>query len=298
MRVVPTLVVDARGEADRSARRAARAAARGRLPPERRLPPRWPAGFRTARPGACCATTSASWVRRWSCSSADAARRLEPVGRAAARRERSATRRLARILPGLAVELARRRSADVTSDESPLRVAASHDLALAALATRCPSASGLALDLPSWAVCTPCRNSPKVEPTSPAFTCRSACTPRLGARAVPAPCSGAARPADPLCRSRPGTHPSARQSGAASTASATRAQATAVRQSAARIGHPAADRPMIADEGRAASSRSSVTATKSSRIRPSRRRSHRAARTQASGCARPPPSIGSPSSRW
>jgi molybdate transport repressor ModE-like protein len=60
---------------------------------------------------------------------------------------RTAVRRLARVLPGLATEIgsAQRRQAD--SAPLRLKVAASHDLALAALADALPAANGVALEI-------------------------------------------------------------------------------------------------------------------------------------------------------
>ncbi|MEO8306299.1 MAG: substrate-binding domain-containing protein [Betaproteobacteria bacterium] len=72
---------------------------------------------------------------------------VTPSGQRLLDADRTATRRLARILPKLGVEIAAdprgRRGARVAS----LRVAASHDLALAALADAMPARSGLHLDI-------------------------------------------------------------------------------------------------------------------------------------------------------
>lgn len=71
---------------------------------------------------------------------------LSPSGKRLIDAQRKATQRLARILPSLAVEVGtpeeRTRGAPAT-----LRIAASHDLALAALARTLPAGSGLSLDV-------------------------------------------------------------------------------------------------------------------------------------------------------
>jgi putative molybdopterin biosynthesis protein len=61
--------------------------------------------------------------------------------------ERAATRRLARILPGLAAEISPAPQRDDRAARQQLRVAASHDLVLAALATALPTRSGLGVEL-------------------------------------------------------------------------------------------------------------------------------------------------------
>jgi len=71
---------------------------------------------------------------------------LSPSGKRLVDAQRKATRRLARILPSLAADVGkpadRARSAPAT-----LRIAASHDLALAALVQTLPAGSGLTLDV-------------------------------------------------------------------------------------------------------------------------------------------------------
>jgi len=59
----------------------------------------------------------------------------------------AAMRRLARVLPTLALEIGLRARPDAAVGRGPLRVAASHDLALAALANEPPAGSGLRLDV-------------------------------------------------------------------------------------------------------------------------------------------------------
>jgi putative molybdopterin biosynthesis protein len=61
--------------------------------------------------------------------------------------DRAATRRLARLLPGLAVEIGSVPRKESRAATQHLRVAASHDLVLAALETGLPAGSGLALEL-------------------------------------------------------------------------------------------------------------------------------------------------------
>lgn len=75
--------------------------------------------------------------------------RLTPSGRSALRAQEAAARRLAGVLAELAVELAPQRTETPTPRGRPLRlrVAASHDLALARLAETLPASAGLALDL-------------------------------------------------------------------------------------------------------------------------------------------------------
>lgn len=72
---------------------------------------------------------------------------LTATGTQLLRAQQTAAQRLARILPGLAVDLG---AAKRRAEQRPvlrLRVAASHDLALAALAETLPASAGIALDL-------------------------------------------------------------------------------------------------------------------------------------------------------
>jgi molybdate transport repressor ModE-like protein len=61
--------------------------------------------------------------------------------------ERAATRRLAHVLPPLAAEIGSAPNREVRAATQPLRVAASHDLVLAALANALPALSGLTLEV-------------------------------------------------------------------------------------------------------------------------------------------------------
>ncbi len=61
--------------------------------------------------------------------------------------ERAASRRLARILPGLAADIGAASTTSVRAPRQRLRVAASHDLVLAALSSELPARFGLTLDL-------------------------------------------------------------------------------------------------------------------------------------------------------
>jgi molybdate transport repressor ModE-like protein len=72
---------------------------------------------------------------------------LTPAGERLIGVETAATRRLARILPGLAAELGSASREDERAARQRLRVAASHDLVLAALATALPKGAGLSLEL-------------------------------------------------------------------------------------------------------------------------------------------------------
>jgi putative molybdopterin biosynthesis protein len=72
---------------------------------------------------------------------------LSPSGERLIGVERSAARRLARILPGLTAELASAPPAEMRATKQQLRVAASHDLALSALVTELPDRYGLSLKL-------------------------------------------------------------------------------------------------------------------------------------------------------
>ena len=73
--------------------------------------------------------------------------RLAPAGATLVSGQRAAEQRLARILPGLAVELAARSATEPASAQARLSVAASHDPALAALRDTLPGAARLSLEL-------------------------------------------------------------------------------------------------------------------------------------------------------
>jgi molybdate transport repressor ModE-like protein len=73
--------------------------------------------------------------------------RLAPAGERLLAAQRAAEARLARILPGLAVELARRATPKASAAGARLSIAASHDLALAALRDGLPETARLTLDL-------------------------------------------------------------------------------------------------------------------------------------------------------
>ena len=73
--------------------------------------------------------------------------RLTPAGEKLLAGQRAATRRMARILPGLAVELGSPAGREVAAKAAKLTVAASHDLVLAALRDALPAAAGLSLDV-------------------------------------------------------------------------------------------------------------------------------------------------------
>jgi len=72
---------------------------------------------------------------------------LSPSGERMVGVERSATQRLARILPGLTAELDSAPPAELQGTRQELKVAASHDLALSALATELPDRYSLSLKL-------------------------------------------------------------------------------------------------------------------------------------------------------
>jgi molybdate transport repressor ModE-like protein len=72
---------------------------------------------------------------------------LTPSGERLIGAEKAAARRLARILSGLAIELGSAPRKEEPGATQQLRVAASHDLVLAALANGLPAGSGLKLDL-------------------------------------------------------------------------------------------------------------------------------------------------------
>jgi len=73
--------------------------------------------------------------------------RLAPAGERLVAGQRAAEARLARILPGLAFELTSRSAVKPSSASVRLSIAASHDLALAALREALPDTGPLALDL-------------------------------------------------------------------------------------------------------------------------------------------------------
>jgi molybdate transport repressor ModE-like protein len=73
--------------------------------------------------------------------------RLAPAGEKLVSGQRAAEERLARILPGLAVELTNRPARDKQSTNTRLGIAASHDLALAALRDALPGTARLSLDV-------------------------------------------------------------------------------------------------------------------------------------------------------
>jgi molybdate transport repressor ModE-like protein len=73
--------------------------------------------------------------------------RLAPAGVRLVSGQRAAEQRLARILPGLAVELVGRSAPEAASAQARLSVAASHDPALAALRDTLPGAARLSLEL-------------------------------------------------------------------------------------------------------------------------------------------------------
>jgi putative molybdopterin biosynthesis protein len=73
--------------------------------------------------------------------------KLTPLGERLIGAERAATRRLAHILPSLAAEVGSAPRADERAAPQQLRVAASHDLVLAALAGMLPARFGLRLEL-------------------------------------------------------------------------------------------------------------------------------------------------------
>jgi putative molybdopterin biosynthesis protein len=73
--------------------------------------------------------------------------RLSPIGDRLIGVERAATRRLARLLPGLATELGGTPTAESLPTQQRLRIAASHDLALAALLSALPGRYDLSLEV-------------------------------------------------------------------------------------------------------------------------------------------------------
>jgi molybdate transport repressor ModE-like protein len=73
--------------------------------------------------------------------------RLTPTGEALLRAQKAATQRLTRILPSLAIDVGPRPNDRNRAVPLRLRVAASHDLALAALVEGLPTAAGVELDL-------------------------------------------------------------------------------------------------------------------------------------------------------
>jgi molybdate transport repressor ModE-like protein len=72
---------------------------------------------------------------------------LTATGAQLVRAQQAAARRLARTLPGLAVDLGPARRQSEQRPAMRLRVAASHDLALAALSETLPASAGIALEL-------------------------------------------------------------------------------------------------------------------------------------------------------
>jgi molybdate transport repressor ModE-like protein len=73
--------------------------------------------------------------------------RLDAAGEELLRAQSAATQRLARVLPTLAIELAGAKKAKSRRQAVSVRVAASHDLCLAALRDALPASAGLRLDL-------------------------------------------------------------------------------------------------------------------------------------------------------
>ena len=73
--------------------------------------------------------------------------RLTATGEALLRAQKAAAQRLARILPGLAIEVGAKAKDAKLALPMRLRVAASHDLALAAWSEALPGAAGIELDL-------------------------------------------------------------------------------------------------------------------------------------------------------
>jgi putative molybdopterin biosynthesis protein len=73
--------------------------------------------------------------------------RLDAAGEQLLRAQAAATQRLARVLPTLAVDLAGPRVAKSRTQVVDVRVAASHDLCLAALRDALPASAGLRLDI-------------------------------------------------------------------------------------------------------------------------------------------------------
>ena len=164
--------------------------------------------FVPRRLGAAARLRTGSSARRSCCSSAVVARASPRPGAQLLRAQTGAAQRLARILPGLAIDLG---PAQRRAEQRPalrLRVAASHDLALAALVrdaarVRRDRARALRDGQPARIAGIRAR----VAPTSPASTCRSAARATWRARAVPALAARAPRQAHPLRRSRAGTDP-------------------------------------------------------------------------------------------
>lgn len=72
---------------------------------------------------------------------------LTPSGEGLINAEKAAMRRLRRILPRLAAEVGSTTRKEERASAQPLRIAASHDLALAALAAELPPASGLRVEV-------------------------------------------------------------------------------------------------------------------------------------------------------
>ena len=98
---------------------------------------------------------------------------LAPAGERLVAARATATRRLARILPRLSVDISPAHGTDREPPMLSLRVAASHDLALAALAELLPGQARLALDLSFMGSLPPSGSSSRGVRTSQASTCRS-----------------------------------------------------------------------------------------------------------------------------
>ena len=198
-----------------------------------------------------------------------------------ARRRRAAAARATRggATPDASVAEPRRRPrrrgrrAANASRSVALLIAASHDLALAALRDVLPSAVGL-----------DARAFVHGQPARAAAVCRgprrrrrlSRGARRRNARDM-APfrrwLESASRPPDPLRRPRAGIDPAARQSGARTQFQGHRPQAPALRQSPDGIGDAAADRPHHARGAGCRAKRCRATRKRNSRIRRSPRRS-------------------------
>lgn len=73
--------------------------------------------------------------------------RLAPAGETLLRAQKSAAQRLARVLPGLATDVGPLAHERTRGQPSRLRIAASHDLALATLSEALPTMAGIELDL-------------------------------------------------------------------------------------------------------------------------------------------------------
>ena len=254
MRVVPTLGWRLRRRSGRRDRPAPPAAARGDRRRRHRLPRRSPsAASRIAPRGGFCATTSGFSARRSCDLERGRGASLSELGARWLRAQAAARERLARMLPGLAIDLGPGTCPRRTARRHALTVAASHDLALAALSETLPESAGIALrPVGDGKPHRACGNTTKAAPKSPASTCRSARTRAGIARPFLRSLARAPRPAHPLRRSRAGSDPRARQSGAGAHSARRRRAESALRQSPARLGNAAPDRP---DDRRRAGSR-------------------------------------------